>query len=109
MLEKRKPICYTIIVNKFYIRKGSNMKNNTKKKMSEEKKRVIIVIALIASILAVTLIIMLATGAFSKDKNDDGTTNGSNPGSNAGSIITGSDNPLEGPIVDVEADGFVTQ
>ena len=108
MLEKLKPIWYTINVNKFYVSKGCSMKNNTKKKMSEEKKRVIIVIALIASILAVTLIIMLATGAFSKDE-DDGTTNGSNPGSNAGSTITGSDNPLEGPIVDVEADGFVTE
>ena len=80
------------------------MKKNTKKAMSEDKKRLITVIALIASILVVTMIIMLATGAFSADdKNDKG--NGSSGGStNAGSTIMGSDDPLEGPNIDIEPD-----
>lgn len=95
------------------------MKKNTKKTMSDDKKRLITVIALIASMFIITLIVMLAAGTFSgKDKGTDnndttnvgttspGTENSETVPSKPNNGYTPSGNPIEGPLVDEEADSI---
>ena len=80
------------------------MKKSNKKStngMTDERKRLFIVIGLISTMIMITVIVMLAAGVFKKDK---GNTDNDNSKKEPSSSITGSGDPLEGPLVDVEPD-----
>ena len=94
-------------------KKNNNVKKANKEGMSTDTKRLIIVIALIASMLAIAVVIMACTGVFSGNNGDGADNSGDSSSSTGGSSSLGDldawideDGGIHLPPRDVEPDSI---